>query len=464
VHLKRLALALTITLTLLVGIVVLALASTQTAWFRNWLRGYITREAHQYLNGELSIGRLNGNLFFGIELEHVAVTLNNQPLVSIEDLSLRYNALDFLKRKVSIAAIRLDRPVVHLSRDGQVWTISKLLKKDTQEADREGPGKSLSIDDIGVSAGSLVFEQPLTIAGLVVPASIEGLDLQLALMYEPVHYTVEIGHVSFHGRQPSFDVNDLTGGVAVAGDKVAVKTLTITTAGSQLTIDGGVQDYLENPAFSLQMTSAGISLPEIGRVVPSIAGIDLKPALQLKLSGPLNQVATEISVRSSAGNLHGTLAADLAQPDVSVNGELRVDHLNMAPITRGAQPITDLTAVVKPALRAASFTDVDSLRGDLVVTTPGISGAGYHLDRLAAKAVLTGRHAVLDGSARAYQVDATFRGAVGLPSGRQPVTFDLRGAVSGVNLSLLPPQLKAPSVDTDVSAAYRITAAARRTS
>ena len=41
---------------------------SQTAWFRNWLRGYIVREAGNYLNGTLSIGSLGGNLFFGFEM------------------------------------------------------------------------------------------------------------------------------------------------------------------------------------------------------------------------------------------------------------------------------------------------------------------------------------------------------------------------------------------------------------
>ena len=36
-----------------------ALAITsQTMWFKNWLRGFIVREASQYVNGTLSIGGL----------------------------------------------------------------------------------------------------------------------------------------------------------------------------------------------------------------------------------------------------------------------------------------------------------------------------------------------------------------------------------------------------------------------
>ena len=57
----------------LVGLLVVAVAATQTAWFKDWLRRYVTREAEQYLNARLVIERLDGNLFTGIELQGVSL-------------------------------------------------------------------------------------------------------------------------------------------------------------------------------------------------------------------------------------------------------------------------------------------------------------------------------------------------------------------------------------------------------
>ena len=58
---RRLLRALLIVLTLVIGAAAAAIIVSQTAWFRDWLRGYIVREARQYLNGQLSIERLRGN-------------------------------------------------------------------------------------------------------------------------------------------------------------------------------------------------------------------------------------------------------------------------------------------------------------------------------------------------------------------------------------------------------------------
>ena len=73
----------------------MAVIVTQTTWFKEWLRGFIVRQAEDYVNGRLSIGRLDGNLFFGVELEDVDVTMNGKTVVDIKDVGLDYNVFTF---------------------------------------------------------------------------------------------------------------------------------------------------------------------------------------------------------------------------------------------------------------------------------------------------------------------------------------------------------------------------------
>src|SRR5438093_8444563 len=95
---KRLTHVLVIVLTLLVGATAAAIIVSQTAWFKNWLRGYIVRQANQYLNGTLSIERLAGNLLFGIEMENIAVSLDGTEVVAVKDLGLDYNAFQLIAK------------------------------------------------------------------------------------------------------------------------------------------------------------------------------------------------------------------------------------------------------------------------------------------------------------------------------------------------------------------------------
>src|SRR6187455_2212206 len=71
--------------TLLVGVTSMAVIVTQTTWFKEWLRGFIVRQSEDYVNGRLSIGRLDGNLFSGVRLADVRVTQNGKTVVGVDD-------------------------------------------------------------------------------------------------------------------------------------------------------------------------------------------------------------------------------------------------------------------------------------------------------------------------------------------------------------------------------------------
>src|SRR5436309_4635559 len=166
---KRVTHVLVIVLTLLVGATAAAIIVSQTAWFKNWLRGYIVRQANQYLNGTLSIERLGGNLFFGIEMENIGVSMDGSQVVAVKDIGLDYNVFELVSRGLSVDNIRLDHPVIYLRREGDTWSLSRLIKKQEEEADRQGPGRPISIDNIGVSNGSLIVDDPVGTSGVEVP-------------------------------------------------------------------------------------------------------------------------------------------------------------------------------------------------------------------------------------------------------------------------------------------------------
>ena len=118
---------------LLVGMASMAVIVTQTAWFKEWMRGFIVRQASNYLNGELSIGRIDGNLFYGVELEDVSVTMDGETVVAIKDVGLDYNAFSFLLGHAIIDDIRLNQPVFRLERTAEGWNLARLVKVRTPD-------------------------------------------------------------------------------------------------------------------------------------------------------------------------------------------------------------------------------------------------------------------------------------------------------------------------------------------
>ncbi len=262
---KRVSHVLIIVLTLIVGATAAAVIVSQTAWFKNWLRGYIVREASTYLNGTLSIERLGGNLFFGVEMENVGVSMDGSQVVAVKDLGLNYNVFELLTKGLSVDSIRLDKPVVYLRREGDTWSLSRLVKKQETEADRSGPDKPIAIDTIGITDGSVVVESPVGTSGVELPKRFDHLDAKLSFKYEPVRYSIEITHVSFRGSEPALALNALSGGVSVKDDTLFVDKLALRTSETSLSFDGAVQHYLTRPVFNLQISSDKLSLPEIAQ-------------------------------------------------------------------------------------------------------------------------------------------------------------------------------------------------------
>ena len=468
---KRLVHALVLVLTLVIGAAAAAIIVSQTAWFKNWLRAYIVREAHQYLNGTLSIERLGGNLFFGIEMENVAVSMDGQEIVAVKDLGLDYNAFQLIARGLSVDNIRLDQPVIYLRREGDTWSLSRLVKKQEQEADRRGPEKPISIDAIDITGGSLIVDGPVGTSGVEVPKRFDHLDAKLSFKYEPVRYSIEITQVSFRGSEPAIALNALSGGVSVRDDTVFMDKLALRTAESTLAFDGAVQNYLDKPVFNLQISSDKMSLPEIARVLPALAGIRLQPKFQVKVAGPADQLGVEMNVQSTAGDVWGTITADVQAPGQAVSGHLSVSHLDLAPILKDPKQKSDITADTHFDLRGESLSNVNSLRGAIELHSRRLAAAGYAAESVDVKARINGRRVGLDARATAYGANATASGQVVLPdpaknakapasveasARQQPIEFDLRGVARRVDLRRLPRDLKIPPADTNVNAAYHV--------
>src|SRR5205085_8729844 len=164
----------------------------------------------------------------------------------------------------------------------------------------------------------------------------------------------------FRGVEPGLALNTLSGGIAVRDDAVHVQKLQLHTAESSIAIDGAVQSYLTKPNLNLRVTSDKLSIPEIAALVPALANVKLQPAFEVQLGGPMDRLGVDMNVRSSAGQLTGSLIADVLEPGQSVKGDVTVRGLDLAPILNDPKQKSDITASAKVDVHGASFSKIDS--------------------------------------------------------------------------------------------------------
>ncbi len=442
--------------TLMVGIVALALIVSQTPWFRDWLRRYIVRESKQYLNGELSIGRIGGNLLFGVEVSDLAVDVSGSRVVAAKIVQVDYNVFQIVSKGVILNEIKLVEPAIALERDRSGWNLGRLVKEQEQEADRKGPRKPIELQSIEIVNGRVTIADRVGAAGYVLPTTIEALNLKTSYAYAPVHYSVVIDRLTMRASSPDLTLTELKGKLAVRDDNLFVESMSIKTAESSLTIDGVVERYLATPVLKVTTTGT-VSLPEIGRVIPAAREYALHPTFDVKASGPADRLVLDLTVQSEAGNIRGQVTSDVKTPDLAASGNVEVERLNLAPLLKDPAQRSDITGQAQIDLRFASAPAakpaIDRLSGSFAFRGPAVVAAGYQARNARATGTFANGRLTLDAGAAAYGGTATAKGFIALPAPGRRLAFDLRGKADGVDLRDLPANLDVPKLATDLSVA-----------
>ena len=210
---RRLAHALVIVLTLVVGAAAAAIIVSQTAWFKNWLRGYIVAQANQYLNGTLSIERLGGNLFFGVELENVGVSMDGSAGRRRQGSRPRLQRLSDADRAGPLGRQHPPEQAGGLSAPRRRYLVAQPAGQEAGAGSgSRGPGApDLDRRHRHHATASVVIDEPVGTSGVDVPKRFDHLDAKLSFKYEPVHYSIEITHLSFRGSEPALGAQRAVG-------------------------------------------------------------------------------------------------------------------------------------------------------------------------------------------------------------------------------------------------------------
>jgi autotransporter translocation and assembly factor TamB len=440
--------------TLVVGAASMAVIVTQTTWFKEWLRGFIVKQAEDYVNGRLSIGRLDGNLFFGVDLEDVDVTMNGETVVDIKDVGLDYNAFSFLSGGIVLDDIRLTQPVFRLEKDGDGWNLTRLIKARTPDPDEPKTRRPLEIGEIGISDGTLYVEDgAVGTSGVDVPSRIERLDASIGVATDEGELTVEIGHVSLRSHLPAIGINALSGVIRRRENSIVLENVSLRSEETSLRVDGSIGNIEDGGrSVDLRVSSDKFDVEEIARVVPALRGYPLQPAFELTARGPLDRLSVDINAReASLGQVAGDLTVDATAPTRTVAGTLSMANLNVAPIFRRPNLKSDITGQARiDMLLPESGTPI---RGTYTVKAQRVQIVGYDARNVDASGRIDGRVIQVSGSADAYGGHATTNGVVTVGS---PVSLDLQGRAEGVDLRNMPPVLNAPGVPSDLQFTYTL--------
>ncbi|MGH9161841.1 MAG: hypothetical protein ACRD2X_17890, partial [Vicinamibacteraceae bacterium] len=257
--LRRILRVLVIFAALVVGLLGLALVATQTPWFKERVRRLAVSQASRVLNGELTIGRLEGNLFTGVTLSDVVVRQEGRPSITIARVEASYEVTRVASNGVTLDGLALERPVIVLRRLGDGWNLGRLLKRRRSAKPRPGP--RLNFNRITLNDAQFIIEsergapssnrsarpspagrQPAwggdraaaspTEPDPEPPRRFDEIDADLALNNSPDGLRIAVDRLSFVTDQADFAMRRFTGTMVFDEGTVTLDGIHVVTARS----------------------------------------------------------------------------------------------------------------------------------------------------------------------------------------------------------------------------------------
>ena len=442
---RRLAAYVAIAVLSLLVLLGAGVAVTQTGWFKNWLRQKAVSQAAQYLNGELTITRLGGNLFTGVALEGVALRHEGQTVVAMDRLIVQYSPLTMISQGVILDSMTLENATILLQRDDAGWNFRRFVKTRRNTGGRGAP--PITMQSIAMNNSHVIVKDRDRLV-----EDLTRLNTRFRFAYEKPGVAVSIGE--FSARAVETSVRSLAGDLRFDSGSIVVRNLAMATDRStfvtELTYSGPKDRRLD-----VRLDAERLSLPEIGRYFRPLATIRLEPAVDIIARGTLDALDMNVDVVSAAGSARGPLVGHFGGGSKSLEGRLDVSDVDMELILNRKEWKTRVTGqadfdwTFSPANIRFSFAG------------PQVEGLGYRATDARAKGNYQPSLLKFDASGRAYGATSTTRATFRFATPARPLTYSLEGTFRDLDLRQLPERMSMPKLATQAAGTYRFESSGR---
>ncbi len=436
--------ALVLLILTIVTLTLVLAAVSQTAPFKEWVRGVVVRQGDRYLNGTLHIERLRGSLFTNVVLEGVTLQHEGKTAVAAEHITARYHPLTLIRDGLVLDNLGLVRPVIYVERGADGWNFNRFLK--TREPGGKRP--SLRLQNIELTSGRLEIRDS---AGPAIVLS--DLAAQVSFSSSPDQIVVGIKKLSSEMASSGISLRQVSGSATFGGGEIDVRDLRVLTGRSDVT----ARFVLADSRGDVDATLIGqpLSLPELSHFVPGLDGMTLEPHVSVDAKGRLADLQLDMTLDSMSGRVRGPLVGDFEGPQRSLRGSLELDGVNLAPLLMavGDTRITGQTSFEMTLPEEARSRTAVSFR----FAGPEVRAFGYDVANLNAKGVYQDQGFKVDGSGHAYGASVNARATVQLPRvSKGPFSYRTSGQFLNVDLIRLPSTLSFPPLQSRLAGSFDV--------
>ncbi len=365
------------------GIVLLALfmvffATSQTAYFRNYLKDFIVDNVNNSINGKLSIGELRGTIFTTLTLRNTVITMQSDTLLNAEKIEVKTSPLEIFLKKIYIRKAEIANADIKFIEDstGRL-NLSKLIKPAPEDTAHSRFPFTIVAPDFALKnvnftlqsykkSNSTEYYDSLNLDDLRIRNI--NLDLSASVNITDNEFEAELNKLSFTPNLNNFDIKNISGKLKVNEKGLAAEDLKIQTGGSEIKLTAQLKNYNVfdttgtaelKKSFVSADVDGEIDLQDLGAFVSVFRNSAGRAEVSTNLSGKMNDILisgleltyldTHLQTKGWVHNLDEPknlnlklsflnsyingpdivkLLPDLNVPDYEKLGQIKIDTLN----------------------------------------------------------------------------------------------------------------------------------------
>ncbi len=418
-----------------------------TPWFKHFARDFAVKQSRGLLNGDLEIGRLDGNFLSGIVLDDVVLRQEGTTPVRIKHAVVRYSIRQLIRgREIDLASLDISGLSLAVQRlpSGRL-NIASLLK---QRPKGGGPRRPILIHVIRLDGAELTFADPWGPSWMRLPRRVTNLVSTLALESHEGRTAFPIQSLRADAFGPDFIVRSFAGTVAFEPGGWSVADGNLQSAKSAVRFNVS----FKNTGYDVVANAATFDFPEMARLVPGLRSIDIPARIALTMHGPPNALRTELDAKSAAGDVVSNLVLDSTVPGWRGKGRATLTRFDIARWLP-TETRSDLTGIADFDLLLGLGRHFP--RGKYTFSGPRVVYAGYEASNLRTTGTLiVDRVLVSSAAGAAYGSPFTASGWIDIPA---PYGFHLAGEARSMDLRKLPQDVPVPHIRSNLSFTYDAT-------
>ncbi len=282
-----------------VPLLIACLLVLSSPYMLDWTRLKLEDELQKWLKHQVTIDRISGDVFTGLNFKGIQIAdLNpdDPPLVSLDEIDIKYKLWGLVHRKLLITRLHFDRPEVNarINVDGTL-NLANLIPKSQSGSGAKLPIQLL-ISDVSVADGAINYEDGKGLLG----AAIGGIygrsqgDVALRGWTHVGKLEVQDGRFEINGVETQID--EFRTEFELQQNRGVLQSLRLSFGNSIMTLAGEVNE-LGQPSPQVQsQLNVVLDLGDVRKILSTSAKIEGVAEVEVEANGSVPKIAGRIGL------------------------------------------------------------------------------------------------------------------------------------------------------------------------